>query len=77
MTDDPVCGEKKTLPDDLAELEKAGLDPRYAGVTITCEDAPHACVEEDVVHSGILLDDAGVVAAVFYWGPGWRPMALS
>lgn len=77
MTDDPVCGEKTTLPEDVDELAKMGLRPHLAGVTIVCEDAPHGCLEEDVVHCGILLDDAGHVSGVLYWGPGWRPTDLT
>lgn len=77
VTNGPVCGVTKTLPDDPSELTRMALSPAYAGATITCEDAPHACLEEEVVHSGLLLDRAGGVAAVHYWGPGWRPIALS
>ncbi|MER7922110.1 hypothetical protein ABTY96_03065 [Streptomyces sp. NPDC096057] len=76
MTNDPVCGATKTFPEDPVELEKRCLSPDLAGVTITCEDAPHACVEEDVVHMGILLDGNGALSGVFYWGPGWRPTSL-
>ncbi|WP_406161094.1 hypothetical protein OG806_09730 [Streptomyces sp. NBC_00882] len=68
-----TCGATKTFPDDEATRQ---LDPKWVGITVTCDDAPHACAPEKVVHSGpVNVNDR--FHGVHYWGPGWRPAELS
>ncbi|WP_327698662.1 hypothetical protein [Streptomyces sp. NBC_00459] len=67
VEDAPACGAAKTFP-DTPEAQADG----WAGVTVECVEGPHQDADE-AVHSGPVVVD-GEARAVYFWGPGWRPM---
>jgi hypothetical protein len=65
-----VCGATKTFPSTPEALADG-----WAGVTVTCDEEPHEDAST-AVHSGPVVVH-GEEQAVYYWGPGWHPAALS
>lgn len=65
-----TCGAQQTYPTDPDELARYLLPASWAGVVVTCSEAPHG---DETAHSGRVIVN-GESQGTAAWGPGFVSM---